>query len=84
MIYFRITPAKPLDGKYTLNAYMNNADHLYVNKVRGAESFAEWNGELYSGVHGGDIVKLLPNGEVVSVAKIGKPCGKCRVKYCNL
>lgn len=75
ILFISIVPSKPLEGVYSLNNYLDNAEHLFVDKLKGPENFAEYKNELYTGIHGGEIVKLLPNGDVVHVAKIGHACG---------
>lgn len=49
----------------------------------GAEAFADFKGELYTGISGGDIVKLVGN-HIVPVTKFGKPCkGLYEEKICG-
>lgn len=65
-----------MEGTLALNGLLNKAEHIFVDKVRGPECFADYKGELYTSVHGGEVVKLGPGGHVTHVAKIGQPCGK--------
>lgn len=49
----------------------------------GPEAFAAYKNELYTGIHGGDVVKLTGN-HVTPVIKFGKPCkGIYQEKICG-
>nr|CAD7407835.1 unnamed protein product [Timema poppensis] len=65
-----ITPPMELKGVLALNERLNNAEHLFKGEVKGAESFAVHKGSLYSGLHGGYIVKIVAN-KVIPVTKFG-------------
>lgn len=66
-------PSLPLEGKLSLNERLNGVQHLYENEIKGPEAYAQWNGELYTTLHGGDVVKLVGD-HIVPVVKFGKPC----------
>ncbi|XP_021935235.1 LOW QUALITY PROTEIN: adipocyte plasma membrane-associated protein-like [Zootermopsis nevadensis] len=70
---FRVSEPPPLEGLLSVNSLLNNAEQLYSGKVHGPEAFADHKGVLYTGLHGGEIVKFV-DGKVVPVAKFGKPC----------
>nr|CAD7399853.1 unnamed protein product [Timema cristinae] len=65
-----ITPPMELKGVLALNERLNNAEHLFKGEVKGAESFAVHKGSLYSGLHGGYIVKIVAS-KVIPVTKFG-------------
>lgn len=48
---------------------------MYVGDVIGPESFDSYDGQLYSSVHGGYIIRLEEN-RVVPIVKFGKECGE--------
>lgn len=56
-----------------LNNRLDGIEHLYQDELKGPEAYAEYNGELYTSILGGDIVKLS-KGQIVPVVKFGKPC----------
>lgn len=58
---------------------------MFVNEVVGPESFDSYNGELYTGVHGGYMIKLEED-RIVPIVKFGKKCGKSdtRILFFNL
>lgn len=74
--FFSIVSPKELTGFLVLNDRLNNPEILFKGKLHGPEAFASYNGELYTGVHGGYIVKIKENDEVIPIAKFGKQCGK--------
>lgn len=69
----RVSPAVPLEGKLALNDKLDNAELWHKGDFVGPEAFAEYNGELYTSIHGGDIVKLTGR-HITPVVKFGKPC----------
>lgn len=58
------------------NDILNNAEALYKDKLLGPEAFQVWNGDVYTSLATGEIVKLSPGGHVTIVTKIGQPCSK--------
>lgn len=54
---------------------MNNAEILFENELKGAETFASYNGELYTGIQGGYVVKIA-NDTFEPIVKFGEKCGK--------
>lgn len=63
----------PLENKLELNERLNHAEIWHKGEFIGPEAFAEYNGELYTTIHGGDVVKLTGN-HITPVVKFGKPC----------
>lgn len=80
---YKIKPSLPLTGKLGLNGKLNNAERLFENKLKGPEGLAIYKNELYTGIHGGHIVKIINDNKYVPVIKFGKACehvweeGKC-------
>lgn len=63
-------------GPLAPNNELNNPERLYEDKLLGPEAFQIWNGEVYTGLATGEVVKVSPGGHVTFVTKIGQPC--CR------
>ncbi|KAL1501891.1 hypothetical protein ABEB36_007131 [Hypothenemus hampei] len=71
---FTITSPRPYAGKLTLNKRLNKAEVWHKGDFVGAECFAGYNGELYTSLLNGDIVKLTGDSHITPVVKFGKPC----------
>lgn len=71
---FQVAPVRPLEGKLAPNNKLDNAEKLFSEEIHGPEAVVKYNGELYTGVHGGHILKVTAAGKLVPVAKIGKTC----------
>ncbi|XP_045776703.1 adipocyte plasma membrane-associated protein-like isoform X2 [Maniola jurtina] len=69
-----LEPTQPRVGPLAPNDVLNNAQALYKDKLLGPEAFQIWNGEIYTGLATGEIVKVSPGGHVTFVTKIGQPC----------
>ncbi|XP_001605615.1 adipocyte plasma membrane-associated protein [Nasonia vitripennis] len=70
---YSVVAPKELTGKLAVNDRLNNAELLFEGQVKGAEAFASYNGELYTGVHGGYVVKVTKN-KLIPVVKFGEDC----------
>lgn len=67
-----------LKGKLYPNAVLDKAQPMKLDfEIEGPESIAiSSNGnEIYTGVVGGEIVRINANGTVTTVAKFGQACG---------
>ncbi|XP_047537023.1 adipocyte plasma membrane-associated protein [Vanessa atalanta] len=69
-----IEPTQQLVGVLAPNAVLNNAEQLFKDKLLGPEAFQIYNGEVYTTLATGEIVKLSSGGHVTFVTKIGEPC----------
>ena len=70
---YRITPPRELKGALELNNLLDNAERLFEDKLYGPEAFLVRGNDLYTTIHGGEVVKI--NGKhITHVAKFGKPC----------
>lgn len=70
----------PLELKETLfpNAVLDKAQAIKLNlEIEGPESIAisPKGDEIYTGIVGGNIVRIDQNGKVTIVAKFGEECG---------
>lgn len=63
----------PFEGKLALNEKLETAEIWHKGDLLGPESFAAYNGELYTTIHGGDVVKLTGD-HITPIVKFGKPC----------
>lgn len=70
---FSIAPLKELTGGLEPNNHLDNAERLFEDKLHGPEALVVRGKEIYTTVHGGEVVKI--NGaHITHVAKFGKPC----------
>lgn len=82
-VVVRVSAPRPLEGKLSLNNKLDDVEFWHKGDFTGAECFADYDGELYTGINGGDVIKLT-NGHVTPVAKFGKPCkGLYEEKICG-
>lgn len=75
MKFSSLVSPKELTGKLAINERLNNAELLFQGQVKGPEAFASFNGELYTSVHGGYVMKVTDN-KLVPIVKFGQDCGK--------
>jgi len=65
----------PWKGPLESNEKLNLVDKLFENKIKGPESFAVWDGALYTGLISGRIVRIDPDDLTIeTVARIGEEC----------
>lgn len=70
---YDLTPVLPFEGPLTLNHKLQGAQIWHKGDFHGPEAFAVYNGELYTTIHGGNVVKLIGDN-VAPVVKFGKMC----------
>ncbi|XP_014471001.1 PREDICTED: adipocyte plasma membrane-associated protein-like [Dinoponera quadriceps] len=70
---YSIALPRTVDPKVGPKIRLRGAQRMYVDEILGAENFDSYNGELYSGIHGGYIIRLEEN-RVVPIVKFGKEC----------
>ncbi|EFA07693.2 adipocyte plasma membrane-associated protein Hemomucin [Tribolium castaneum] len=70
---YKVAPPRPFEGALKLNEKLNDAEIWHKGDLHGPEAFVDYNGELYTSLHGGDVVKLTGN-HITPVVKFGKPC----------
>lgn len=76
-LYSRLEPPQQRIGLLAPNNLLNNAEKLYKDKLEGPETFQIYNGELYTSLATGEIVKVSQGGHITFVTKIGQPCSEC-------
>lgn len=64
---------KPFEDGLALNNKLDKVEVWHKGELFGPESIKLYNGDLYTSIHGGDIVKLTGN-HITPVVKFGKPC----------
>lgn len=70
-----IPSAPPWTGPLQANEKLNLVDRLFENKLKGPESFAVWDGYLFTGLISGHIVKI--DTELLTVETVAKIGGDC-------
>ncbi|XP_036323266.1 adipocyte plasma membrane-associated protein [Rhagoletis pomonella] len=70
---FHVTPAKELKGALEPNQHLDGGERLLEGRVYGPECLIARKNEIYTGIHGGEVIKLTAD-HVTHVAKIGQPC----------
>lgn len=63
----------PIPRELVLKNRLNGAQKLFEGEVHGPEDFESYNGQLYTGVHGGYILKVEEN-RLTPIVKFGKKC----------
>ncbi|KAH8381913.1 hypothetical protein KR009_000911 [Drosophila setifemur] len=69
-----VKPPRELKGVLQPNTLLNNAKHLWKDQVFGPENFLVREEGFYTGIHGGEVLRLNLGEKVQHVTKIGQPC----------
>ncbi|XP_015591029.1 adipocyte plasma membrane-associated protein [Cephus cinctus] len=70
---YSVVPSKAVNPGLAINDRLNSAERLFEGRLKGPECFDSYNGELYTGLHFGHVVKIVGD-EIVPIVKFGKPC----------
>uniref|UniRef100_A0A1B6HU41 Strictosidine synthase conserved region domain-containing protein n=1 Tax=Homalodisca liturata TaxID=320908 RepID=A0A1B6HU41_9HEMI len=70
---FSIAPSVPLEGYLTLNSRLNGAERLFKGQIHGPEDLKVHNGQLYTTLHGGHVVRIV-NDKIEPIVKFGQQC----------
>ncbi|KAF4518108.1 hypothetical protein B566_EDAN007809 [Ephemera danica] len=70
---FSPTPPRELEGSLQVNEKLNGAQHILVGQIKNPEGFAVANNTLYTGVEGGNVVKIIGD-KMIPVANLAHPC----------
>ncbi|XP_076656945.1 adipocyte plasma membrane-associated protein Hemomucin [Halictus rubicundus] len=70
---YRIKNPSETKLQFEIKNRLEGAEVLYAGELKGAESFASYNGELYTGIRGGYVVKIDGNN-IAPVVKFGQKC----------
>ncbi|XP_017083283.2 adipocyte plasma membrane-associated protein [Drosophila eugracilis] len=69
-----IKPPRELKGTLQPNSYLNGAEKLWKDQVLGPEGLLALNDKIYTGIHGGELLRLNNAESIQSITKIGQPC----------
>ncbi|EDV43935.2 uncharacterized protein Dana_GF18728 [Drosophila ananassae] len=70
-----IKPPRELTGVLQLNTHLDGAKHLFKGQVFGPENLLRGKEGLYTGIHGGEVVQLNVEKELLeTITKVGEPC----------
>ncbi|KAK3932460.1 Adipocyte plasma membrane-associated protein [Frankliniella fusca] len=70
---YSVVKPKSLDAEFLVRKHLDNAERIFEGQFTGPEAFAMYNGEVYTGIHGGFVVKI-EGGEIKPVVKFGENC----------
>lgn len=70
---YNLTPAMPFEGALTLNDKLQSTEVWHKGDFHGPEAYGVYNGELYTSIHGGNVIKLIGEN-FVPVVQFGKQC----------
>ena len=70
-----ITPPRQLDSKVGPKNRLNGIQKLFNGEIHAPESFDSYNGQLYTGIHGGYVIRIEED-RIVPIVKFGEKCGK--------
>uniref|UniRef100_A0A1Y1MAF0 Strictosidine synthase conserved region domain-containing protein n=1 Tax=Photinus pyralis TaxID=7054 RepID=A0A1Y1MAF0_PHOPY len=70
---YNLTPVMPFEGALTLNDKLQSTEVWHKGDFNGPEAYGVYNGELYTSIHGGNVIKLIGES-FVPVVKFGKQC----------
>ncbi|XP_055377097.1 adipocyte plasma membrane-associated protein Hemomucin [Condylostylus longicornis] len=68
-----LKPQRELKGPLALNNLLDNGERLLEGRVHGPEALLARKDEVYTGIQGGEIVKITAD-RIRHVAKFGPPC----------
>ncbi|KAL0122287.1 hypothetical protein PUN28_007195 [Cardiocondyla obscurior] len=70
---FSVTPQRDVDPKVGPKYRLNNVEKLFNGEINSPECFDSYNGQLYTGVHGGYVLRI-DEDRTVPIAKFGERC----------
>jgi sugar lactone lactonase YvrE len=70
---YSITPPRALDPKVGPKNRLTGAQKLFEGEINAPEGFDTYNGQLYTGVHGGYVLRI-EDDRMVPIVKFGKKC----------
>jgi hypothetical protein len=76
-VHVSLTPAMPLEGKLSPNSILDKAEEITLNRdIIGPESTALRGDELFTGILGGELVRIK-NGKVNTITRLGLGTNHC-------
>lgn len=79
-VFTSVTPPRDLEGALAINEKLNGAEQLFKGQIKNPKGFAVANKTLYTGIQGGDIIKIVGDN-FMTVASIIHPCGKLHILH---
>ncbi|XP_071563276.1 adipocyte plasma membrane-associated protein Hemomucin [Temnothorax nylanderi] len=70
---YSVTPPRELDPKVGPKNRLNDVQRLFEGEINSPESFDSYNGQLYTGVHGGYVLRIEED-RTVPIVKFGEKC----------
>lgn len=70
---YSVARPKSLDPGLLSRRHLDKAERIFEGQITGPEAFAVYNGAVYTGIHGGFVVKI-DEGEIKPVVKFGQNC----------
>ncbi|KYN29227.1 PREDICTED: adipocyte plasma membrane-associated protein-like [Trachymyrmex cornetzi] len=72
-VEYSITPPRQLDPKVGPKNRLNGIQKLFNGEIHAPESFDSYNGQLYTGIHGGYVLRIEED-RIVPIVKFGEKC----------
>ncbi|KYN02964.1 PREDICTED: adipocyte plasma membrane-associated protein-like [Cyphomyrmex costatus] len=72
-VEYNITPPRQFDPKVGPKNRLNGIQKLFDGAINAPESFGSYDGQLYTGVHGGYVLRIEED-DIVPIVKFGKKC----------
>ncbi|XP_012055281.1 PREDICTED: adipocyte plasma membrane-associated protein-like [Atta cephalotes] len=72
-VEYSITPPRQLDLKIGPKNRLNGIQKLFTGEIHAPESFDSYNGQLYTGIHGGYVLRIEED-RIVPIVKFGEKC----------
>ncbi|EGI67195.1 PREDICTED: adipocyte plasma membrane-associated protein-like [Acromyrmex echinatior] len=72
-VEYSINPPRQLDPKLGPKNRLNGIQKLFINEIHAPESLDSYNGQIYTGVHGGYVLRIEED-RVVPIVKFGEKC----------
>jgi len=70
-----IVQPRDIDPKLGPKNRLNNAEKLFEGRLVGPESYATYDGQIYTAVYDGYLLRI-DEDDLVPIAKFGKKCGE--------
>lgn len=80
---YKVSSTLPLEGKLAVNDKLSEVKFWHKDNIHGPETFASFNGELYTSLQSGEIVKLTGEQHMSPIVKFGKACKYFEEEVCG-
>ncbi|KAF4520505.1 hypothetical protein B566_EDAN004826 [Ephemera danica] len=72
---YSVTPPRELTGVLKVNEKLNGGEKFLLGQLKNPGGVAVANGTLYTGIQGGNVIKIIED-KIVPVVNLAHPCGK--------